>query len=261
MKQTVDLKQYPLDQPESDAYVALVDQARADLARDGMFNLPGFLTDQARLNCVERLLPRFSSDAFRHARSHNIYFRKDVKDLPHDHPALVERETVNSTLCADQLEDTALNDLYTWPPFAAFLAAVMGKPALYPMADPLARLNAMAYGDGEALNWHFDRAEFTTTLLLQSPDAGGEFEYAHDLRSDTDPNYQGVADLLADKLPRQIAHLTAGTLNVFRGKNTAHRVTPSLGHNPRIIAVFSYFDVPGVVFSAKEQLGFYGRTA
>ena len=62
--------------------------------------------------------------------------------------------------------------IYEWPPLAAFLAAVMGKPALHVMADPLARLNVMAYRAGEALNWHFDRSEFTTTLLLQAPEAG-----------------------------------------------------------------------------------------
>jgi hypothetical protein len=39
----------------------------------------------------------------------------------------------------------------------------------------LARVNAMQYGAGEGLNWHFDRSEFTTTLLLQAPKAGGAF--------------------------------------------------------------------------------------
>ncbi|MGC1496924.1 MAG: 2OG-Fe(II) oxygenase [Sulfitobacter sp.] len=261
MQDIIDIERYPLDQADGPRYEALVKRARLDLAENGMFNLPGFLKDTARMHCVQSLLPRFAKDAFRHKRHHNIYFRNDIADLPADHPALAQCETVNSTLCGDQLADTVLDTLYKWPPFAAFLADVMEMPALYPMDDPLARLNAMAYGEGEALNWHFDRSEFTTTLLLQSPDRGGEFEYASDLRSDTDPNYQGVADLLAGKLPRQIAQLTAGTLNVFRGKNTAHRVTPTSGANPRMIAVFSYFDRPGVVFSEKEQLGFYGRTA
>ena len=261
MRDIINLEQYALDQPEAQAYVALVKQAKSDLAAEGMFNLPGFLTDEARAACVQQLLPRFANDAFRHARSHNIYFRNDIADLPQDHPALVQRETVNSTLCGDQLTDTVLDQLYSWPPFAAFLAEVMERPALYPMQDPLARLNAMAYGDGEALNWHFDRSEFTTTLLLQSPDSGGEFEYLSALRSDTNPNYQGIADLLEGRLNSQVAQLSAGTLNVFRGKYTAHRVTPSRGANPRMIAVFSYFEQPGVMFSAKEQLGFYGRTA
>jgi len=37
-------------------------------------------------------------------------------------------------------------------------------------------------------------------------------------------------------------NLTAGTLNVFRGKNTAHRVTPVQGVADRMVAVFSYFE-------------------
>jgi hypothetical protein len=53
--------------------------------------------------------------------------------------------------------------------------------------------------------------------------------------------------------------LNAGTLNVFRGKNTAHRVTPVEGEHKRIIAVFSYYEKAGVQFSEEEQIGFYGR--
>ena len=89
----------------------------------------------------------------------------------------------------------------------------MEKPALFTMDDPLARLNVMTYGCGEALNWHFDRSEFTTTLLLQAPEGGGAFEYRSDLRSDGDPNYDGVARLLAGADPsvRQLA-LAPGTL-------------------------------------------------
>jgi hypothetical protein len=52
-----------------------------------------------------------------------------------------------------------------------------------------------------------------------------------------------------------------GALNVFFGKNTAHRVTTVEGSHERMIAVFSFYDRPGVVFSDSENLGFYGRTA
>jgi len=36
-------------------------------------------------------------------------------------------------------------------------------------------------------------------------------------------------------------------------------VTPVRGDKERIIAVFSYYERPGVNFSAEERLGFYGR--
>jgi hypothetical protein len=48
---------------------------------------------------------------------------------------------------------------------------------------------------------------------------------------------------------------------VFRGKNTAHRVTPVQGDTTRIIAVFSFYEKPGVRFTEEEQRGFYGRAA
>jgi hypothetical protein len=226
-----------------------------------MFNLDGFLLPSARAQAVAALAPRFATEAFTHARRHNIYFRKTVPGLPADHPALAEVETVNRTLCGDQIGG-AIAALYDWPAFAGFLAATLDKDRLYPMADPLARVNAMAYGAGQGLNWHFDRAEFTTTLLLQSPASGGAFEYRNALRSDSDPNYDGVARLLRGDDPElQQLHVAPGTLNVFRGRHTAHRVTPVQGDTDRIIVVFSYFDRPGVTFTAEERIGFYGRAA
>lgn len=261
MQDILDLDRYPLDRPDGADWAALVARARADIARNGMVNLDGFLRPEAIASAVEALLPRFDTESFTHARRHNIYFRKDMPGLAPDHPALREVETVNRTLCGDQIGG-AVARLYDWPAFARFLAAAMDKPALHRMDDPLARINAMAYGPGEALNWHFDRSEFTTTLLLQAPDAGGAFEYRSDLRSNEDPNYDGVARLLSGDDPdlRRMT-LAPGTLNVFKGRNTAHRVTPVEGKRARIIAVFSFYDRPGVRFSDEERIAFYGRAA
>lgn len=261
MQHILDLDRYPLDRPGTPEWDALVAKSRADLARDGMFNLPSLMRPSAIASAVAELTPRFEFEAFTHARKHNIYFRPSVEGLAPDHPALALRETKSHTLCADQIAGV-VRALYDWPPFAQFLAATMGKDRLYTMADKLAAVNAMQYREGEALNWHFDRSEFTTTLLLQAPDQGGAFEYRTDLRSDTDPNYDGVARLLEGQDPDlQSITLVPGTLNVFRGKNTAHRVTPVQGKTNRIITVFSFFDRPGVIFTPEEQIGFYGRAA
>lgn len=256
----VDLDRHPLDRPGSPAHAALVAAARAALAAEGMFDLPGFLRPAAVAAALAEVAPVLANSAHVHARRHNIWFRKDMPDLPPGHPALAEFETVNRTVCAGQIAGGVLDAVYAWPLLAGFLAAVMGKPGLHTMADPLARINVMGYGPGEALSWHFDRSEFTTTLLLQAPEAGGEFEYRRALRSETDPNHDGIARLLAGQAPElRRVRLESGTLNVFRGRNTAHRVTPVAGRRERIIAVFSYFDRPGVRFSAEEQRGFYGR--
>jgi hypothetical protein len=258
----IDLTRYPLDRPGSLDWTKLVDSCRADLSAGGMFSLEGFVRQEALQRALAEIVPQLESSAFTHSRLHNIYFKKSLPGLSPDHPALRQTETINHTLCADQIAESLLLWIYEWSPFITFLAATMNKSALYPMRDPLARVNVMAYREGEALNWHFDRSEFTTTILLQEPDEGGEFVYRSNLRSDDDPNYEGVAKLLSgeDSEVRTL-RLSAGTLNVFRGKNTAHRVNPAKGPRPRIVTVFSYFDRPGVMFSPEERLDFYGRTS
>ncbi|MEM9330795.1 MAG: 2OG-Fe(II) oxygenase [Pseudomonadota bacterium] len=261
MKNLIDLDMYPLDKPESSGWKDLVLRCKDGLASDGLFNLSDFIRADALIEIVDGLKPILDHHAFTHARRHNIYFKKRIDGLSADHPALREFETSNRTICADQFEQSAVIRLYEWPPFAQFLAAVMGKDQLYTMRDPLARANVMGYSHGQALNWHFDRSEFTTTLLLQAPELGGEFEYDQDLRSETDPNYQGVADLIDGRRTATRIVVAPGTLNVFKGKNTAHRVTPVQGGKDRIIAVFSYYEQPGVEFSEEERIGFYGRAA
>lgn len=262
VRDILDLDRFPLDRPGSPQWQALVDRCRADLDKAGMFNLEGFVRPAAVNRALGEIKPVMDTLSFTHRRSHNIYFRKEVPELPSDHPALCRVETINHTVCSDQISQSVPLWIYEWPQFAVFLAATMNKETLFAMRDPLARVNVMAYREGEALNWHFDRSEFTTTLLLQSADAGGEFQYRSNLRTDTDPNYEGVARLLAgEDTEVKTLQFSAGTLNVFKGKNTAHRVTPARGTRERVIAVFSYYEKPGVMFTKEEQVGFYGRAA
>lgn len=262
MRDILDLDRYPLDKPGSAAWQELVTRCRADLASAGMYNLEGFVRPEALERALREIGPVMDTLSFTHRRQHNIYFRKEIPELTPDHPALRRVETINHTVCSDQIPESVPLWIYEWPQFAVFLAATVDKETLYAMRDPLARVNVMAYREGEALNWHFDRSEFTTTLLLQAPEAGGDFQYRPQLRTDRDPNYDGVARLLMGQDDAvKTLKMAAGTLNVFRGKNTAHRVTPCVGPRERVIAVFSYYERPGVMFSRAEQIGFYGRTA
>lgn len=262
MREILDLDRFPLDKPGTPAWSNLVKRCQADLAESGMFNLEGFVRPDALARAMTEIKPVMETLSFVHKRSHNIYFRKEVSGLPAEHPALRMVDTINHTVCGDQISQSVPLWVYEWPQFAVFLAATMDKETLFAMRDPLARVNVMSYREGEALNWHFDRSEFTTTLLLQEPSGGGEFQYRSNLRSDNDPNYDGVARLLEGKDPEvKTLQLSAGTLNVFKGKNTLHRVTPCKGPRERYIVVFSYYEKPGVMFSKEEQIGFYGRAA
>jgi hypothetical protein len=260
MNRLIDLDRYPLHQLESVAAQQLLQQCIDDLEHGGMFTLEGFLRPEVIDDMLPNLLQRIERESFTHEREHNIYFDDKLEGLPRDHPALARVKTVNHTLCGDQLAEP-LRRVYQWSGLIDFLARVMDKVALYPMDDPLACANVLSYFEGEGLNWHFDRSEFTTTLLLQAPHQGGEFQYRHELRSDTNPNYDGIARLLRGE-DNEVAtlRLGAGDLNVFKGKNTAHRVTPPVGELARVVTVFSYYETPGRMFSDEENLGFYGRT-
>ncbi|TRC91998.1 2OG-Fe(II) oxygenase [Mesorhizobium sp. WSM4303] len=262
MKDILDLDRYPLDREGSPEWQRLVDTSVAALEADGMFNLEGFLRPGVAEKAVGEIQPVMAARSHVHKRMHNIYFKPDLPELAPDHPALRKVETISHTVCADQIPGSTVLAIYEYEPLLRFLAAAMGKARLHVMQDPLARTNIMAYRAGEALNWHFDRSEFTTTLLLQAPERGGDFEYRTDLRSDDNPNYDGVAKLLEGRDPEaKILRVKPGTLNVFRGKNTAHRVTTVQGERERMIAVFSYYEKPGVMFSPEERVGFYGRAA
>ena len=257
MQTLLDLERYPIDRPESAR--ELIAHCRAELRRNGMFNLHGFVRPQAIACAVAQINQRIPA-AYTHERRHNVYFLDRIEGIAADHPALTPFQTINHTLCADQLQGTLVERIYEWPPLVAFIAQVLEKRELFLMKDPLARLNVMEYRPGEALNWHFDRSIYTTTLLIQAAQAGGEFEYRSNLRADDDPNYDGVGRTLrGEDSEVRVNPLAAGTLNVFAGKNTLHRVSTVRGSRPRLVAVFSYYERPGVEFTERERLGFYGR--
>ena len=260
IKQLLNLDRFPLDRPDSPGGRALIARCRQELRESGMFSLARLIRSEALGRCVAEVEPLLETAAFTHRREHNVYFDDGIRDLDAGHPALRRFRTTNYTVCGDQIPASAIARMYEWQPLIDFLAAVTDKPRLYPMADPLARINVMAYRAGDELNWHFDRSEFTTTCLLQAPLSGGEFQYRSGLRSASDPNYDGVGRLLSGDDDRvRTLPLAPGTLNVFKGRNTAHRVTAVGGDRARIIAVFSYYETPDVTFSDTERLGFYGR--
>jgi len=260
--EAINLEAFPLAAPESAGYRALVSRCRHDLSTLGMFDLVGFLRPRIIAESLATVGPLIDQHSFEHRRTHNIYFLPTVDGLAPDHPALRQMETSNRTVCADQLTGSTLLAIYEWAPLRRFIADVISVDALYPMEDSLARVNVMSYRTGETLNWHFDRSEFTTTLLLQRPTAGGIFEFRSALRSADEPNHEGVARLIEGADPLVQRHdIEQGTLTIFAGRDTAHRVTGIVGERDRVVAVFSYFEQPGVEFTDAERHGFYGRTS
>ena len=116
-------------------------------------------------------------------------------------------------------------------------------------------------GTGQELGWHFDNSAFAVTLLLQAPEGGGEFQYVRDLRDADggDMNFSGVEDVLDGRHQPATLEVTPGTLVLFRGRNSLHRVTPTIGERTRILVVLAYNATPGVALSEAARMTFYGR--
>lgn len=258
----IDIERYPLHALQTPEGRALVADCRDKLQQYGSFSLPGFLQPPALQAAVAELVPLLDSVAYRHSQQHDVYFSKTpLRPVP---PPEVRRKLVtsNHTLTCDQLRGTVIRRVYEWQPLCDFLTGVFETEHLYRMADPLARLNVMGYASGDILGWHFDRAKYTVTALLQEAVSGGVFQYRRNLRTDDDPNYAGVARLLAGRDDEiETLPVPAGTLNVFAGRYAAHSITPVAGEVMRIIAVLSYVDEPDYTFTAQDRRQFYGRAA
>lgn len=152
--------------------------------------------------------------------------------------------------------------LYESDDLTAFIAAVLGKEKLYRSADPLDALQVTTMSPGEELGWHFDRSEFSMTMMYQQADKGGDFVYAPGLRNETDENYGGVQKVLqGDESKLKVLPSAPGTLAFFRGEHALHRVTPVEGNTPRINSVLTYGVGPNMKLNDLTSDLFYGRTS
>jgi hypothetical protein len=50
-----------------------------------------------------------------------------------------------------------------------------------------------------------------------------------------------------------------GTLVLFRGLNSLHRVTPTIGNRTRILVVLAYNNKAGISLSESARMTFFGR--
>ena len=85
--------------------------------------------------------------------------------------------------------------------------------------------------DGDELHWHFDQTDFVVSIALQSSESGGDFECVPLIRSADDENYDAVARGARGRRRRARRHvpMKPGTLMLFEGRHSMHRVSPIRG--------------------------------
>lgn len=251
----VNTARHPISDPK------FADECRRTLDTDGVLVLPDFIQGTA-LKAMQTEAEAGLDQAYFCAQQHSVYLTPQDANLPDDHPANRQVTSTKGCICDDVIaEKSPLRALYDAPPFRDFIMGCTGETALHAYADPLSSINIHYAHRGQELGWHFDNSSFAITMLIQKPTAGSRFEYIKDLRdaASGDMNYDGVADLLNAKTSPTRLTMDPGTLVLFRGRNSIHRVSPNESDTTRMLAVLAYNAEPGVALSESARMTFYGR--
>jgi hypothetical protein len=256
----VDLDRYPLLDVDGPRLTAVVDDARRELAATGACGLAGFVRPEA-MPVVLADAESLALLAHRSGGLGNAYLRVPDPDLPEDHP---RRWTCPYSLGAVAYDlfppESPIRLLYEWDPMLRLIEAVLDRGPLYRYADEYGALNLAVMRAGDQLQWHFDETDFVVSLGIRHASEGGDFEVAPRVRSADDECYGEVAAVLAGR-SEGVIHLpiTPGTLLIFEGRHSLHRVTPIVGPVERLVALLSYDTQPGTVSSERLRRVRYGR--
>ncbi len=257
----VDLERYPINRPESRAYHVAVERGREQLVGTGAAELEGFLSPAgvaALVADAEALAVR----AHRSSGQGTAYLEVPDFSLPHDHPRLTWGEYSLGVVAYDLTpHDSPLRQLYEWSATTDFIAAVLDRGPIYRYGDPFGALNLAVMDDGDRLQWHFDQTDFVVSLAIQSAASGGYFEVAPRLRSADAEHYDEVGSVLAGDRSRVMSlPMTPGTLLIFEGRHSLHRVAPIVGPLSRHVALLAYDTASGTTGSELLRHARYGRT-
>jgi hypothetical protein len=257
----VDLERYPMLQPMSDAYRAVVAEAQSQLKATGAAEIPGFVSPAGVAELV-RDADSLAQRAHPSGGQGTAYLEFPDFSLPADHPRLHFADYRVRAVAYDITPyDSPLRRLYEWDPVKALVEAVLDRGPIYRYADPFGALNLAVMGQGDQLQWHFDQTDFVVSLAIQSAESGGDFEVVPRVRSAEDEHYDDVAAVLAgDRSRVETLSMRPGTLLVFEGRYSLHRVSPISGPRWRHVGLLAYDTEPGAMGSDLLRADRYGRT-
>ena len=260
--QIINTGNYPLDQLASADALVLISETRDKLQQDGSCTLPEFVYPDALQQMVQQA-NEILHLAYPGPNEVSPYFFNyrlgEGRDLPQQHPLRRKGKRCLAQIAADLIPQShLLRQIYQDEMMVNFLGAILDQP-VYRNKDPYQSLNISVMDQGGCQQWHFDSGNMVTTLMLQEPEGGGEFEYAPAIRSDDDENFDAVQSVLDDKSDLvQRIKLCAGTLSLFRGHYSLHRVTEVIGQRQRIQAILGYTTVPNLLGNKESSILHYG---
>ena len=260
LEEFVDLEEFPIHDLTSPIREMLVNDCRKDLEKWGCAHIPNFITSSAVQKMRDEAF-RLINDSRRAHKFVNPYLTEDDTTLPKDHPKRFFEERTSSFINSDLLErDSILRKIYDSDVMVHFVSDCLNVGPIYRWAEPLGRNPYSVMHDGDYFPWHFDGNDFTVSILVNEPNDGGDFEYAPDIRTPKNENFEDVKKVLqGDREKVRTLSLKTGDLQIFKGRYSLHRVTVARGDEPRIIALPTYVTNPYLVNRPHHAEAFYGR--
>ncbi|KAL7531643.1 hypothetical protein ACHAWF_003861 [Thalassiosira exigua] len=268
----VNTDKYPIHDEGSAGYCSLVESSKSQLDGRGFVWLPGFLRSEAIHDLTASVLSlERRGGGFCSADSHNV-FLEGGSDCDSDdqssstHPARIRLKSSKLILNARDMAPYAagLDELFASSTFVNFLSSVL-RTTLHPSADPYGKYYANVFRAGDGLNWHFDRSEYSVSLILRPADEGGEFQFAPDSRDAVGgwdampgPDLEDARRALErDGKAVEAPTLAAGDAYVFRGRDALHRVSEVV-RGTRINLILTYNAEPHVRLNRYTLQKFFG---
>jgi len=231
-----------------------------DLSNRGIALSAGFLVAEA-VDAIRNELAAALPFVHIMTDRRSVYARESIDASAHPAVAMPS-DWIAGHVTRDMIPaHSAAHRLYVSPLFKRLVATAVGVDRVFEYSDPLAGLVATVLPPGGCYGWHYDTNEFVVTIPIECATMGGIFEFHRDLRRPGDENLAGLERSLAgkDMQNRQSVASAPGTLQIFLGRYSLHRVTAVEGCHQRVSLVLSYADRPGVIGPVDRTRRVYGR--
>ena len=252
----INLKKHPINDLKKFAR-----KCKKEIQKNSILVLRDFLKSSALEN-LQKESKTLHQKAFYCSQKHTVLLNKKNNKIDELDPCNIEVVSDKGCVPHDLIPpNSLLQQLYNSNEFKLFLKKVLNIDNIYPYADTLASINYNYYEQNQQLGWHFDNASFAITLMIQSSDSGGNFQYINKGR-DVDKKFIDkdiIMSALSNKYQGKEILVDPGTLILFYGRNYLHRVTPVESKKNRILVTLNYNTEKEIKLSENARITFFGR--
>lgn len=268
----INYSKYPINNQtyKSPEYDALVQSCKEQIRLQGFVCLKRFIESKYVDDLVSSILDLEKKGfGFYSTEKHNVFLEENASSPREEHcfnslhPRCVQLKSSKLLMNAKDLSShaTELENLFQSMELLQFIRVVL-QIKLYPSTDPYGKYYANIFNEGDGLNWHFDRSEFSISLILQPAEEGGMFQFVPNSKEVVEGWQEMPSDMnstppLCTSIMMQEPELASGDLYLFRGQNSLHRVS-EIVKGKRINVILTFNSDPDGVLNKYTLKKFFG---